>query len=1130
MENIIHVIICGNHSNKNLIEILNNEHNYGIYKYHDINTTNTDIKSLITKFDNMTQLILSTDKTELDIYPDYDVVYIVINDNYNDNDSKYYFTKKYTELCGYYGISHIIINKNENENNIINEIIYSLKNHNELELYALKDISLKILEDNDIKNHLFINNEELEEYFCKFCENTLSLKTLDNNEKKKLCSQHLINNGEIKLGDNGLVTVRNVYEDNYHIQKIYFSQSNPKFRLLCETKDKKIYLPLTGNRYLQNKCFIVLKNTLIDNIINLELILEIINRNKMYHIYDSVNQNGIVLSEYINSNYSKTKIFIKNKYEQIENIYSIKNSENLIEPFIEFQLENKPICKEIASYEIDVKNVKETSLKLFMSLMYYLRQSIDNNDLINYFSNTFTFNFYLDITGMKFISDIKNTLTPDIMTQLNTFLFSYFTKNKYINTEILQSNTFAYISQIENTKFIKYGNIYNKWLFNNKTKRNILSRISISKGFPRFPLGSKYYNTLDIQNTLKLLNICGDIIVHDLDRDLTQFESNEELIQKYGSQYNYYVVGGIDNINIVNNMISKGVKYVVVEEDGILGSIDNDSDNDNDSDSEELFNFINKIPLDNLIIDITIDENINNINKLMNILNILTIKKIQIIRLSIEYINIDIKEFILKLVPSFTYFKKIIINSHYIKTINDLRFLWSINKVVPELENVIWKRIIPIEDLVIEMINFDKDGTIPICVQDTSGSVKGIIKANNETLKKIINEMKVYEYNQITKKPEFVQYENKNHEILSFCRSKNNTSFILTIGNETLFLTNSNFEIKNCLNNSSNLIIDEINNKINENNEYLEKLKKNTGNFPMKIWEKYWDILHNNNNNNKHDNVNEHDNTNKINMSADIIFNLLSFFNGNSIKWHDVINELNKIKHSSELYNKSFVGINNIKRDYILIGINIEKDKTDIYLNEHLGIELIRNMNDCQNFYFDYKIINQEKFNIYFNSNIKLKFISLYSKDMPYYIGNGLIDKCITFNTIMNMYPKVAIEQHKIISYELRLCLLKRKDDIIKIRDWGKDYKPLIISEYKNTICKYLQNELYIENNRYNIIKSIGNSENFIISDTNVLLSDCIINSENNLDIEKLKTNNLVIWKTVLKSGQITFGLYGRQE
>jgi hypothetical protein len=392
--------------------------------------------------------------------------------------------------------------------------------------------------------------------------------------------------------------------------------------------------------------------------------------------------------------------------------------------------------------------------------------------------------------------------------------------------------------------------------------------------------------------------------------------------------------------------------------------------------------------------------------------------------------------------------------------------------------------------------------------------------------------MKVYEYNQITKKPEFVQYENKNHEILSFCRSKNNTSFILTIGNETLFLTNSNFEIKNCLNNSSNLIIDEINNKINENNEYLEKLKKNTGNFPMKIWEKYWDILHNNNNNNnnKNDNDNDNDNKNKINMSADIIFNLLSFFNGNSIKWHDVINELNKIKHSSELYNKSFVGINNIKRDYILIGINIEKDKTDIYLNEHLGIELIRNMNDCQNFYFDYKIINQEKFNIYFNSNIKLKFISLYSKDMPYYIGNGLIDKCITFNTIMNMYPKVAIEQHKIISYELRLCLLKRKDDIIKIRDWGKDYKPLIISEYKNTICKYLQNELYIENNRYNIIKSIGNSENFIISDTNVLLSDCIINSENNLDIEKLKTNNLVIWKTVLKSGQITFGLYGRQE
>ena len=326
------------------------------------------------------------------------------------------------------------------------------------------------------------------------------------------------------------------------------------------------------------------------------------------------------------------------------------------------------------------------------------------------------------------------------------------------------------------------------------------------------------------------------------------------------------------------------------------------------------------------------------------------------------------------------------------------------------------------------------------------------------------------------------------------------------------------------MDNSCNLIIDEINSKINENTDYLEKLKKNSGIFPMKMWEKYWDIL----------NTKDNDNKNKIIMSADIIFNLLSFLNGNSIKWNDVISELNITKHSSVLYNKSLIGSNdtNIKRDYIVIFINIEKvkDKTDIYLNEYLGIELIRNIIDYENLYLDYKIINQDKFNIYFNSNVKLKFISLYSQDMPYYIGIGLIDKCITFNTIMNLYPKVAIEQHKIISYELRLCLLKRKDDIIKIRDWGKDYKPLIIAQYNNTICKYLQNELYIENDRYNIMKSIRNSENFIINDTSFLLTDCIINSENNLDIEKLKKNNLVIWKTVLKSGQITFGLYGRQE
>jgi hypothetical protein len=1086
----IHVILCGTYfkkQNKNLFEILNNEYNENIYKFHDIN----EIECLIKSFDNMINCVCLYDYDELPTYENYDIVYIIINNSINIEEK--YYSQKYKQLATYYGLPCININCDTNNSDVVIEIIYALKNRNETQLYAIKDITQQNLSDNNITNYLFNDENDIYDYakniksFESYLNNLENVENVENLEKLRiLCANYLMVYGDIKFCDDHIL-VKYVYEDYIHIQKIYLQQTKPLFKLLHENDKQKIYIPLTGNRNINDTYFISLNKLAKEKLVNLQLMIEIINRNEMTHTYNSVNLDGIISSKIYDN---EPKINIITQYNLLIN-----------KPYVEFYLNNvfpELIYPEIASYYINIEQSYETSLKLFMSIIYYY--SIIKSFDINNFKLSCCLNNINN--NINYIQDISIKCNINLE-KINNELILYFNNNQYSSrylspyiaqTEYLFSSYGSYgsLSKMNFTK--EYNKIFNKWLSNRN--RNILLKLNISKGLPRFPF---YTSTSTSSNpiltiktvvqALDYLNICGDIIVNDLDKELTQIESNEEIIIKYGSYYKYYVCGiidDVDDIKIANNMIEKGIKYVVIEENGVLfdSCSDSCSDSDSDNDKEELFKLINLIPSNKLIIDIVIDNSINtcdySINNIINVLNILLSKGIHVIRLCIDNINIDFKLFIQKLLPYFNKFVKVIINSIYITSINDVRYLWNFN-ITPELDNVIWKRIIPLEKLVVEMTKFDNDGMVQICIQDINYQVKDIIRINRERLENMIINKKINDYN-----------------IITFNRTIYNDAFLITVNNTNVnnFIINTYpyDQLEQCEN--SSIAIERL-------NKQLENLKisEYCGCDITNIIEKYWNILCTN------------ENEKKISIASDIVSHLLKFFYDNSIKWNDIVRQLNKTN----------ILISSYKRDYIIIGIT-KSNKTHKYINDVLGIQLIHYIDNIDNknkLYLEYKIVDEDKFNIYFDINKKVTFMYIKSNDIVYYISSGFINGCITFNTNIDGYPKVASSINKIICDELRLCLIKRKDEIININTNTNTKSQIMINNnHINIITQYLHT-LSIEPNMYQIIKYRENQNN-IINNKECILMDKIIDSNDN----NLKNNNLVIWKTVLKSGQITFGLY----
>ncbi|CAF4528240.1 unnamed protein product, partial [Rotaria magnacalcarata] len=65
---------------------------------------------------------------------------------------------------------------------------------------------------------------------------------------------------------------------------------------------------------------------------------------------------------------------------------------------------------------------------------------------------------------------------------------------------------------------------------------------------------------------------------------------------------------------------------------------------------------------------------------------------------------------------------------------DDLEYLWSFDRIIPQLGSAIWKSKLTIGSLFNGMINFDGNGIVSSIIQDLNGLVKGLCYMNRESI------------------------------------------------------------------------------------------------------------------------------------------------------------------------------------------------------------------------------------------------------------------------------------------------------------------------------------------------------------------------------------------------------------
>lgn len=162
-------------------------------------------------------------------------------------------------------------------------------------------------------------------------------------------------------------------------------------------------------------------------------------------------------------------------------------------------------------------------------------------------------------------------------------------------------------------------------------------------------------------------------------------QANRELIKKCSSKRAVMAGGGIHTLADVDVLLQAGVKKIVIG-------------------SNTTKEFIEKIPKDRLIVELSVNEEFEVLiegRKVNTKIKAIT-KVLELITLGVEAFSFTMvkseghlkgldRVTLRKLLVEIPRFVKTIIVAGGITTVDDLRFLWSFDRVVPQLGSAIWK-------------------------------------------------------------------------------------------------------------------------------------------------------------------------------------------------------------------------------------------------------------------------------------------------------------------------------------------------------------------------------------------------------------------------------------------------------
>lgn len=204
-------------------------------------------------------------------------------------------------------------------------------------------------------------------------------------------------------------------------------------------------------------------------------------------------------------------------------------------------------------------------------------------------------------------------------------------------------------------------------------------------------------------------------------------------------KYHVYTGGGLRTLNDIEDVLKSSVRRCV------LASADD--------------TLIKQIPKERLIVEMSINEN----NEILihgrqTNTHIHIIERInQLIQMNVHAISITFVQTeghlsgiprqqihdLLQQIPA--NIRKIYIAGG-ISSLDDLEYLWSFNRVIPQTGSAIWKNQLTIGNIFNSMSHFDENGLIPAIIQDISGPVKGLCFMNRESIELTCDQRVLYRY------------------------------------------------------------------------------------------------------------------------------------------------------------------------------------------------------------------------------------------------------------------------------------------------------------------------------------------------------------------------------------------------
>lgn len=818
---------------------------------------------------------------------------------------------------------------------------------------------------------------------------------------------------------------------------------------------------------------------------------------------------------------------------------SFIGKEKFFEKYLKHQKSwgDKAISEDIIHSIFDTKECKKIILKIYCTIQYYCNQvGLEVKDgcfMIDKYSkyvwseiNPDCMRIVSKSDGTQYDKDIwraqMNNSKDNVIKQWDSFnkiFSSYFDENKYIETELSYQEINKYKFQYQVREILddkrlnvssEYKEIYNS--FFPRSKRDVVFTLDIYDKQPVLVKKGKIIETHsngDITEAINKISIAPNIFIADLNGAINgDNKTNRDLVKDIATKYHIYTGGGIRSLNDVQDLLSASCRRVTIS-----SNLDED--------------FIKKISKNRLIVELAVNEN----NKLLTYgRNVTTdidiLDKIdELVKLDIQSISITFnnsegmlnglpREQITNLISQIPNQINNIFIAGGISSINDLNFLWSFERVIPQLGSVIWKNILTVGDVMSEMARYDEKGLIPAIVQNTANKTLGLVWMNKQAIKNTFDNKEFWRYSRQSNKLIMKGEESGNtQEVVQLSFDCDNDSLLVIVKSENSFchLKSGDKHCLSCFSVQQHKFNNEIVNKwiTKSNSKYTSLMKKFPGMSYSKLLEEIGELWASKDTNDKQKHL--------TNEASDVYIHFLMFLNSLGITQENIMNELGRRHYDPKLIEtESHKTYDNVDNNIFVIGITGDKysSYTDNFILKNLGMKIIRGTG--KDLSINYEIVDQSKYDTLFG-NKKVTFIGLKPKDMTVSVIYKLLHATISYNTVLDNLPTVFNKLIEVSENDISLCLIKNKLKVVNPLLWTPLNKGKVACEHMSSVTQYFT-KMGISPNCYSLHKFSGSSESFLVNKTAVDydLCDAVVSSG-----KTLEENNLEIYDTILKPEEV---------